>query len=244
MSGMQALRRPVKTEIGLWPFMLWCYQRQQVVAETGRVLDGLQEAAGGPRNGFSRDGVAAALEIARLGCHVDGGPGGPEASRCHIDAELLHACVLSLPYRLARVLIDAAEMGEQPEPCAVIPCWRRVGGHRVGGANVACGSWAAVPVPDDLPANRYPVFYRGRRCLRDNDGFHFEVLGETALVWSPYSAVEEYPITTAYKDLIDAIAATFEEAMEALRCTVDGMEFQEHTVLRSWRGFGSGHPGN
>jgi hypothetical protein len=237
VSGMQALRRPVKTEIGLWEMLRWAYQKQCVVQETGRVLDGLQEAAGGPRNGFSRDGVAAALEIARLGCHVDGGPGGPEASRCHIDAELLHACVLSLPYRLARVLIDAAEMGEQPEPCAVIPCWRR------NGRNGHSGTWERCPIPADLPANRYPVLFMNRKCMR-HQGFHFEIGEETAMVWSPYTIVEEYPITTAYARLVDAIAATFQEAMESLRCTVDGIEFQEHTVLRSWRGFGSGHPGN
>lgn len=229
MSARQAVACRYRQEIDLWSLLVWAYQRQQVVAETGRVLQGLERAMDGPARAHSRDGVAAALRIAELGCHVDGGPPGPEASRCHPDAELLHAIVLSLPFRLARVLIDAAEMGEQPERCGFTPRWRRVARHGVN-----AGSWTAVPAPDDL--SRCPVFFKGRRCVRDDSGFHFECLGgdgETALVWSPWCPVEEWPVTTAYAQLADSIADAFAEALQRLERAVDGVQFQDHIVLRS-----------
>jgi hypothetical protein len=210
----------MKVEIDLWSLCVWAYQRQCVVQETGRYLEDIEAAAEDQRLGFARDSIAAALRIAELGCHVDGGPGGPGASRCHPDAEILHACVLSLPHRHARVLIDAATIADKPERCAITPSWRRCG-H--------AGTWERCAIPPDLPANRAAVLFLNRRCRR-HEGFHFEIGEETALVWSPYTVVEEYPVTTEYARLVDAVAATFEEAMDRLRCVVEGVAFQAHTV--------------
>jgi hypothetical protein len=226
MSACQAVRPKAKVEIDLWHLMVWAYQRQCVIAETGRALADLEQAVlARAESGRSRDGVALALQIAELGTFIDGAAAGPDASRCHPDAELLHALVCSLPNRLARVLIEAAEMGEPPERCGFTPHWRRV-----ARSGVNAGQWQAVATPDDL--HRHPVYFRGRRCVRDDLGFHYEVHEETSLLWSPWCPVEEYPYTFAYARLVDAIADTFAEAMDVLACVVDHVEFRDHTVRR------------
>lgn len=222
MRAMQAVRRPMLIEIDLFDMLRWCYQRQQVVAETGRALTDLEAALEDPRPGTSRDGVATALRIAELGCHVDGSPADALASRCHPDAERLHAIVLSLPGHLARALIDAATSGDPPEPCDVPRSWRRQGDD---------GRWYPVRDAPEPMRGRHPITYHSRACHR-LDGWHYEMLdGGTAMVWSPYCCVFEHPVTTAYADLSVAIVENFAAGMRALAAALETVDFQDYAVL-------------
>jgi hypothetical protein len=222
MSAMQAVRQHRRIEIDLFRFMVWAYQKQQVVAETGRSLADVEAALEDPRQGMSRDGVAAALRIAELGCHVDGGPATAIASRCHPDAERLHAVVLSLPAVYARAIIDAATSGDPPEPCDVPRTWRRQGFD---------GRWYPVKEAPEPPRNRFPITFHGRVCHR-LDGWHYEMLdGGAAMVWSPYCVVFEHPVTTAYVDLSVAIAENFAAGKRALDAALETVEFEDYAVL-------------
>lgn len=222
MRAMQAVRRSMLIETDLFGMLRWCYQRQCVIAETGRALADAEAALEDPRPGMSRDGVATALRIAELGCHVDGGPANALASRCHPDAERLHAVVLSLPAVYARAIIDAATSGDPPEVCDVPRSWRRQGYD---------GRWYPVKDAPEPIRGRHPITFRGRACHRIAD-WHYEILdGGAAMVWSPYCAVAEHPVTTAYADLSVAIVENFNAGMRALAAALETVEFQEFDVL-------------
>jgi hypothetical protein len=98
-----------KRQAGVWEILCWAFQRECVS------LDRLEEETG-IETRVSIDPIYRMIEIARLGCRVQGG--GRSAS--HHDADIVAATVAVLPdrcggWRMATTIAELARAGRQPD---------------------------------------------------------------------------------------------------------------------------------
>lgn len=98
-----------KREIGVWEILCWAFQQECVSLDLDEQRTGLQSKVG-------VDPIFRMVEIARLGCRVQGGG----VSQSHHDAEIVAGTLAVLPdncggSRMATWIADLARSGRQPD---------------------------------------------------------------------------------------------------------------------------------
>lgn len=224
----------LRRHVSLWAMLLWAYQRQRVIEETGRDLgDAAAEAAQRTTaRHTSTDGCARVARIALFGTEIDGA--GPTAlsARCHPDAEALHRAVERLPESYARVIVTAARTGSQPQPCHAVPRYRPVPNRSEHGGSrhhCLCEHWVEVPRPPLTGREQGHVGNDGRFVRYAGRIYNIE--GRTARLLATYCPVELYP-DPAMVARRNTEAVLFNEAMTMLDALVNRMVFKDHIVGR------------
>lgn len=113
-----AVDRGGKRAVGVWEILCWAFQRECVSLDLGEELTGL-------RSKVNVDPIQKMVEIAALGCRVEGGG----SSQSHHDADLVAAQLAVLPdslggFRVATWIAELARAGREPQwrmAASVIP---------------------------------------------------------------------------------------------------------------------------
>jgi hypothetical protein len=115
---MRDLREPTDIEA----LLVWTYRKQRadrVLAADAGLFDQEATIDGGQRSATSRDGVAAMARIGALGVRVNGA--AASAGALHVDAEVVHDAVTSLPPIEAALVIAHARAGTRPDDSEIVP---------------------------------------------------------------------------------------------------------------------------
>ena len=169
------LREPTDIE----SLLIWTYRKQRadvVLAADAGLFDQEATIEGGQRSATSRDGVAAMARIGALGVRVNGA--AASAGALHVDAEVVHDAVTTLPPIEAALVIAHARAGTRPDDSEIVPpragplrndhgrlirCYaewdesRRYGWTRIG--------WTVEPTTADAVRVEYGIWRRALDTL-------------------------------------------------------------------------------